>query len=307
MAGRRSKPSPGPVRFTTMSMSFFLQALLNGILIGGVYSLVAIGLNMIFGVMKIINFAHGSLMMLGMYTTYWAVKFLPISPYTSILIAAPTLFFIGMCLQKFFINPIIDAPEHNQLLLTLGLSLFLDNLALFLWSPDYRVLSTPYAAINFYVGDISISLVRVLAFCLAMLCTAILYVVLTRTDLGKAIRAASEEREGAVLMGINFKRIYLIAFGTGAACAGVAGAAVVPFFPVYPHVGGLFVITAFVVVVLGGMGSFLGAFVGGVIIGVAESVGAIFLPGSMKAIVSFTIFILILLFKPTGLFGSRSG
>ena len=290
-----------------MSMSFFLQALLNGLLIGGVYSLVAIGLNMIFGVMKIINFAHGSLMMLGMYTAYWAVKFLPINPYTSILIAAPMLFLIGVCLQKFFINPIIDAPEHNQLLLTLGLSLFLDNLALFLWSPDYRVLSTPYAAINFYVGDISISLVRVLAFGLAMICTAILYLVLTRTDLGKAIRAASEEREGAVLMGINFKRIYLIAFGAGAACAGVAGAAVTPFFPVYPHVGGLFVITAFVVVVLGGMGSFFGAFVGGVIIGVAESVGALFLPGSMKAIVSFTIFILILLFKPTGLFGSRSG
>jgi branched-chain amino acid transport system permease protein len=140
-----------------------------------------------------------------------------------------------------------------------------------------------------------------------MVCTAILFIILTRTDLGRAIRAASEERDGAVLMGINVQRIFLVAFGLGAACAGVAGATITPFFPVYPHVGSLFVITAFVVVVLGGMGSFMGAFAGGVIIGIAESVGAIFLPGSMKALVSFTIFILILLFKPTGLFGGRRG
>jgi branched-chain amino acid transport system permease protein len=138
-----------------------------------------------------------------------------------------------------------------------------------------------------------------------MLCTAVLFLLLTRTDLGKAIRAASEEPEGAVLMGINVRRIYWISFGIGAACAGVSGAAVAPFFPVYPQVGGLFVITAFVVVVLGGMGSFLGAFAGGIIIGLADSVGAMLLPGSMKALISFTIFILILLFKPNGLFGGR--
>lgn len=289
------------------NISFICQAIINGLLIGGVFALVAVGLNLIFGVMKIINFAHGSLMMLGMYIAYWAAAGLSINPYLSILIVIPVLFAIGALMQKFLINPIISAPEHNQLLLTLGVSLFLENLALFLWSPDYRVLSTPLSGINYYVGDISISLVRVLAFLVAVIATIVLYFILTRTDLGKAIRAASEEREGAILMGIDVRRIYLICFGIGAACAGVAGATITPFFPVYPYVGGLFVITAFVVVVLGGMGSFWGAFAGGLIIGVAESVGAVFLPGSMKAIVSFTIFILILLFKPNGLFGGQRG
>jgi branched-chain amino acid transport system permease protein len=290
-----------------MNASFVAQSLLNGVLIGGVYSLAAIGLNLIFGVMKIINFAHGALMMAGMYTCYWSVMLLQINPYAAILIVIPMMFLIGAILQRFLVDPIITAPEHNQLLLTLGVSLFLENLALFLWSPDYRVLSTPFSEVNYYWGDISFSLVRILAFALAMLSTAVLYIVLTKTDLGKAIRAASEEPDGAVLMGINVRRIYWISFGIGAACAGVAGAAIAPFFPVYPQVGGLFVITAFVVVVLGGMGSFLGAFVGGIIIGVADSVGAMFLPGSMKAIISFIIFILILLFKPSGLFGGRRG
>jgi branched-chain amino acid transport system permease protein len=287
--------------------NFFLQAVINGLLIGGVYSLTAVGLNLIFGVMRIVNFAHGALMMVGMYIAYWSVTLLPINPYLSLLIVILALFALGALIQNFLINPIMSAPEHNQLLLTLGVSLFLENLALFMWSPDYRVMATPLANINYYFGDISLSLVRMLAFGVAMVCSAVLYLILTHTDLGKAIRAASEEREGAVLMGINVRRIYFFSFGIGAACAGVAGATITPFFPVYPHVGGLFVITAFVVVVLGGMGSFGGAFVGGLIIGVAESIGAIFLPGSMKAIVSFAIFILILLFKPTGILGGHRG
>jgi branched-chain amino acid transport system permease protein len=290
-----------------LNTTFILQAVINGVLIGGVYSLVAVGLNLIFGVMRIINFAHGALMMMGMYIAYWSAVILHINPYVSLLGVIPCLFLLGAVVQRGLITPIIDAPEHNQLLLTLGVSLFLENLALFLWSPDYRMVPMPLNNINWYVGDITISLVRVLAFSVSLLCSGILFVVLTKTDLGKAIRAASDERDGAILMGINVNKIYMIAFGIGSACAGVAGATITPFFPVYPQVGGLFVITAFVVVVLGGMGSFVGAFAGGLIIGVAESIGAIFLPGSMKAIVSFSIFILILLFKPAGLFGGRRG
>jgi branched-chain amino acid transport system permease protein len=289
-----------------MNTSFILQSMINGLLIGGVYSLVAIGLNMIFGVMKIINFAHGSLMMVGMYACYWAVRLGGVDPYLSILMVIPLLFVLGALIQRLFINPIIDAPEHNQLLLTLGLSLFLENLALFLWSPDYRVLQTGYASVNFHYGDISLSLVRILAFVISMFGTAALFLLLTKTDLGKAIRAASEEPVGAMIVGVNVRKIYMVSFGVGAACAGVAGAAVAPFFPVYPTVGGLFVITAFVVVVLGGMGSFIGAFFGGLIIGMAESMGAIFMPASMKSLISFVIFVLILLFKPSGLFGGKS-
>lgn len=286
-----------------MSFTYILQTLLDGLLMGGVYGLVAIGLTLIFGVMKVINFAHGALMMLGMYVTYWAFALLHIDPYVSIVITIPILFFVGVCFQKFLINPIIDAPEHNQLLLTLGVSLFLENLVVFLWSPDYRVVRTSYEFVYFYIGDVSISLLRLLAFCVAMLVASIVYLVLTKTDLGKAIRAASEEPGGALLMGINVRRIYWITFGIGAACAGVSGTAVAPFFPVYPTVGGVFVITAFMVVVLGGMGSVIGAFVGGLIIGVADNVGGLFFPGAMKHLLSFIIFILILLFRPAGLFG----
>jgi branched-chain amino acid transport system permease protein len=286
-----------------MNLNFVLQSLLNGLLIGGVYSLIAIGLTLIFGVMKVINFAHGAVMMLGMYCTYWLFVFLKVNPYLSILLVIPILFIIGAAFQKFLINPIIKAPGHNQLFLTLGVSLFLQNMAVFLWSPDYRVLKTHYANITYYIGDISISLSHLLAFGLAVLFASILYVILTRTDLGRAIRAASEEPQGAMLMGINIKRIYWISFGIGSACAGVSGAAITTFFPIYPYVGDIFVLTAYVVVVLGGLGSVLGAFVGGLIIGVADSIGAMFLPGAMKSILSFIIFILILLFKPTGLFG----
>jgi branched-chain amino acid transport system permease protein len=286
-----------------MTSTFVIQSLLNGLLIGSIYSLVAIGLTLIFGVMKVINFAHGALMMLGMYFTYWFFVLLHVNPYVSILLVIPLLFLIGAAFQKFLINPIIKAPEHNQLFLTLGVSLFLQNLAVFLWSPDYRVMKTRYSNVNFYIGDVSISLSHLLAFGLAALVAAILYVVLSKTDLGRAIRAASEERTGAMLMGINIKRIYWISFGIGAACAGVSGTAVTPFFPIYPYVGDIFVLTAYVVVVLGGLGSVFGAFVGGLIIGLADSVGAMILPGAMKSIITFVLFIIILLLRPTGLFG----
>jgi branched-chain amino acid transport system permease protein len=255
--------------------------------------------------MRVVNFAHGTLMMLGMYTTYWAFSLLHIDPYLSILICIPILFAIGACIQRFLITPIIKAPEHNQLLLTLGVSLFLENLVVFLWSPDYRVTRPAYEFVYFYFGELSISLLKLLAFAAAMLVTLVIYLLLSRTDLGKAIRAASEEPHGALLMGINIRRIYWITFGIGAACAGVAGSVTAPFFPAYPTVGSIFVITAFMVVVLGGMGSVPGAFVGGLVIGVADSIGGLIFPGAMKTLISFVLFILILLFKPTGLLGGE--
>jgi branched-chain amino acid transport system permease protein len=289
-----------------MDFTFVVQSLLNGLLIGGVYSLVAIGLTVIFGVMKIINFAHGALMMLGMYATYWIATLLQLNVYVTIVFVLPLLFLVGVLFQKFLISPIMNAPGHNQLFLTLGVMLFLQNMAVFLWTPDFRILKTSYANINYYIGDISISLVHVLAFLMALLFSGLLYIILHKTDLGRAIRAASEEPVGAQLMGINIKRIYWITFGIGSACAGVAGTAITPFFPIYPYVGDIFVLTAYVVVVLGGMGSVFGAFVGGLIIGMADSIGAMILPGSMKSVLSFVIFIMILLFRPTGLFGRQN-
>lgn len=275
-------------------------------MIGGVYSLVAIGLTLIFGVMKVINFAHGALMMLGMYASYWIATLLQINVYATIAFVLPLLFIVGVLFQRVLISPIMNAPAHNQLFLTLGVMLFLQNMAVYLWTPDYRVLRTPYTNINFYFGDITISLVHILAFIMAIVFSGIMYVILHKTDLGRAIRASSEEPVGAKLMGINIKRIYWITFGIGSACVGVAGTAVTPFFPIYPYVGDIFILTAYVVVVLGGLGSVFGAFIGGLIIGMADSIGAMILPGSMKSILSFVIFIMILLFKPTGLFGRQN-
>jgi branched-chain amino acid transport system permease protein len=286
-------------------LPLLLQSVVSGILMGGVYSLIAIGLTLIFGVMKIINFAHGSLMMLGMFTTYWLFVLLGIDPYLSLLFSIPILFIIGIVIERFLIAKVLDAPEHNQLLLTLGISLFIENFALFLWTPNFRTINVQYIKKAATVGTVMISFPKVIAFLFAIILTALLYYFLKSTDLGKAIRAASEEKEGALTVGINMRRIYYVAFGVGAACVGAAGTLTAPFFYVNPHVGGIFVITAFVVVVLGGMGNFIGAFVGGIIVGLAESVGAAFVPGQLKQLIIYFIFILVLLFKPQGLFGRR--
>jgi branched-chain amino acid transport system permease protein len=286
-------------------LPLLLQSIVSGILMGGVYSLVAIGLTLIFGVMKIINFAHGSLMMLGMFTTYWLFVLLGIDPYLSLLFSIPILFILGVIIERFLIAQVLDAPEHNQLLLTLGISLFIENFALFIWTPNFRTLNVQYIKKAATVGTVMISFPKVIAFLFAIILTTLLYYFLKKTDLGKAIRAASEEKEGALTVGINMRRIYYVAFGVGAACVGAAGTLTAPFFYVNPHVGGIFVITAFVVVVLGGMGNFIGAFVGGIIVGLAESVGAAFVPGQLKQLIIYFIFILVLLFKPQGLFGRR--
>ena len=288
-------------------LPLLLQSIVSGILMGGVYSLIAVGLTLIFGVMKIINFAHGSFMMLGMFTTYWVYVILGIDPYLSLLLSIPSLFVLGLLTQRFLISQVLDAPAHNQLLLTLGISLFIENFALFLWTPNFRNLQVSYLTKATTVGSVMISLPKVFAFLFAIILTALLYYFLKRTDLGKAIRAASEEKEGALTVGINMRRVYYIAFGIGTACVGAAGTLTAPFFYVNPHVGGIFVITAFVVVVLGGMGNFIGALAGGLIVGLAESVGAAFVPGQVKQFIIYFIFILILLFKPEGLFGKTSG
>ncbi len=287
-------------------LPLLLQSIVSGLLMGGVYSLVAVGLSLIFGVMRIINFAHGSFMMLGMFTTYWLYVLLGVDPYLSLLFSIPLLFVIGLLAEHFLIEKVLAAPEHNQLLLTLGLSMFIENFALLVWSPNYRTLNIPYVNKAATVGTVMISYPKVIAFIFAIVLTAALYSFLKRTDLGKAIRAASEEKEGALTVGINLKRIYYIAFGIGTACVGAAGTLTAPFFYVNPHVGGIFVITAFVIVVLGGMGNLIGALVGGLIIGLAESVGAAFIPGQLKQFIIYFIFILVLLFKPEGLFGRAS-
>jgi branched-chain amino acid transport system permease protein len=285
-----------------MNLRVFLQAIVSGLLTGGVYALIGVGLNLIFGVMKIINFAHGSLLMLGMYSTYWLFTFFRIDPYLSLAITVPLLFLIGVIIQKVLINPIIEYPENNQLVLTMGVMLFLENLALFLWGPDFRTVKVSYVGTVLSLSIVRVNLLRFIAFAGGLLLALLLYIFLKKTDMGKAIRASSEEREGASVVGISVKRVHLISFGIGTACVGAAGTLITPFFYLSPHVGHLFLLTAFMVVVMGGMGSFVGAIIGGFIIGLTESLGAVTLPGSLGQIIPFSLFVIILLFKPTGLF-----
>jgi len=285
-----------------LNASLILQALVNGVLMGSIYALVGIGLALIFGVMNIVNFAHGSLMMAAMYLSYWLFVSLKVDPYLSMLATVPFLFFFGLLIQRWLIERVIDAKHSIQILLTVGLSLFLDNLALALFTPDFRAISVSYQTASLVLGGIIISYPQLIAFLLALGLTFALYLFIKKTMTGKAIRATSVEKEGAILVGINSQRIHYLTFGIGSACVGAAGAAVLPFFYCSPNVGYAFVIPAFVVVVLGGMGNFWATLVGGLIVGVAESLGAIFVPGSLKQMVMFIIFVLVLFFKPRGLF-----
>ena len=290
-----------------MTSGLFQQAVVSGLLLGGVYGLVASGLTLIFGVLRIVNFAHGALMMLAMYTSYWLFAWGGVDPYLSVVLTAPLFFVLGVVIQKLIIEPNREAAEHNQLLLTLGLALFLENLALVLWQGDFRTVKSAVSGASFALGEALVDVSRLIACGGAVLVALGLFVFLRTTDIGKAIRALAEEPEGALLMGINVRRIRAVAFGIGTGCVAVAGSLVTPFFYVAPDVGESFNLMAFVVVVLGGMGNFVGALLGGFIVGLAESLGAAFLPGSLKQLVVFAIFAAVLLLRPAGLFGGRRG
>ena len=286
-----------------MTVGLLLQAAVSGILLGGVYGLVASGLTLIFGVLRIVNFAHGAVMMLAMYASFWLFALAGIDPYLSIVITAPLFFVIGIIIERVIIEPNRLAAEHNQLLLTLGLALFLENLALVLWQGDFRTVKSALSGASFVLGDALVEVPRLIACGGAILVALGLFAFLRATDVGKAIRALAEEPEGAVLMGINVARIRAVAFGIGTGCVAIAGSLVTPFFYVAPDVGESFNIMAFVVVVLGGMGNFVGALLGGFIVGLAESLGATLLPGSLKQLVVFGLFAAVLLLRPQGLFG----
>lgn len=281
------------------------QALISGLFMGGIYSLVAIGFTLILGVLGIINFAQGALMVVGMYITLWLFTTYGIDPYLSLPISVLALFLVGALIQRFTIRPIMDAPAHNQLLLTLGITLFIVNLIMVLFKADPRVIQSDISGTRMFIGEVMISFPRLVAFAGGITIATALFLFMGRTDLGKAIRASAEEREGSALVGINVKRIHLIAFGLGAACAGAAGVLMTPFFTLTPTAGDTFIMIMFAVVVLGGMGNMLGSLLGGIIIGLVESLGAVFLPGSSRLLGVFLVFILILLFRPTGLLGKK--
>jgi len=285
-------------------MAIFLQSLISGILVGGVYALIGIGLTIIFGVMRVINFAHGDLLMLGMYATYFLFSLLHIDPFVSIIIIIPLMFLFGAFLQTVFINRALNALPQNQILLTIGMGLVMSNSIMLAFTSDYRILTTTYSSSSVIVMGISISEPLVYSFIITAAITAVLYWFLYRTDTGQAVRATAQHREAAQLMGINVKRMSVLAFGIGTALAGTAGALISPTYYIFPQVGSVFTLKAFVITVLGGMGSIVGAMLGGVLIGVAESVGGVYLGSGWKDVIVFVLFLLVLLFKPSGLLGT---
>jgi len=263
----------------------------------------ALGLSLIFGVMRVINFAHGDMMVWGMYLTLWLFVSFGLDPYLSVLATGAAIFALGVLIQRGLINRILDAPHEMQILLMLGVALVLENTALMVGGPDPRRVSPSYALSTLWLGPIVFDVPRVVTFAVALILAFGLYLFLKRTDLGRTIRAASDNRIGALLVGADIQKVFSLAFGIGAACVGAAGTLLTPFLPFSPATGLFFTMTSFNIVIIGGMGSLLGAFVGGLLVGVSESLGAILLVPSLKEIVTFILLVLILLFRPQGLLG----
>jgi len=265
--------------------------------------MIGVGLTIVFGVMRIINMAHGDMVMLGMYGAFWAHAAWGMDPFLSIILWVPAGFVGGLFIFRFLMRKIVPAGELNTLLYTAGLSLFVANLALLIWTGDYRTIKLPYAIMPLRPWDIAVPIPLAIAFCMAILVTVALYWFLVHTDTGRAIRATSQEPEAAALMGISVGRISMITFGLGTGLACGAGVLLAPSLYLYPTVGEILVAKCFVIVVLGGLGSVPGAIAGGVILGLAESLGAVYVSVPFKDAIGFIIFLLVLLFRPAGLFG----
>lgn len=286
-------------------LAILIPSVLNGLTTGALYALVALGLTLIYGVLHIINFAHGALLMIGLYAVYFLNVQFGVDPYVSLLIVPPLMFALGYALQRGIITRAGHGRDENILLVTLGLSIVIENLSLFVFKSDTRVIDTPYSFEVVEILGAFLPLPKVIAFIGAFVTAGILWVLMARTDLGKAIRALAKERKGAKLVGINTEHVYAMSFGLGIACLGVAACLLLPSYYVSPQVGHGFVLIAFTIVVLGGMGSFVGALIGGLIIGVVEALGGLFLGESLGQIGIFAIFILVLIFRPTGLLGHK--
>ena len=289
-----------------MPIEILWPSLLNGLLTGGIYALVALGLTLIYGVLHIINFAHGALLMAALYGVYFLFARLGLDPYAALLVMVPAMFAVGYALQRFVIGRASHGKDENILLVTLGVAIIIENLSLYFFRSDTRTIDTPYALATVDLLGATISLTKLLAFGGALATAALLWLLMARTDLGRAIRACAKERQGARLVGIDVDHVFAMSFGIGLACLGAAACFLMPAYYVNPQVGSGFVLVAFTVVVLGGMGSFAGALVGGILIGAVESVGGLWLGESLGQIAIFVIFLAVLLLRPQGLFGARA-
>lgn len=284
------------------SRGVLLQAVVTGLLLGGVYGLVAMGLSLIFGVLGIINFAHGTIVTVGLYVSYLLVTDLGLDPYLALPATVVILFVFGSFIQKFMIRRTLGQPLENQLLLTVGLSILLQNLLLIFFSPTPRSIRVDYANTQVDILGATASLSRVIAFVGALIIGLLLWLLLKKTNYGTSIRAVAQNPKGAALVGINVRQVYIVAFALGIACAGAAASLILPFLTIDPLVGEPFTILAFVTVILGGLGNVVGALVGGLVIGLVYEIGGLLLPGQDKLLLVFIVFVLVLLARPQGLF-----
>jgi len=295
-------------------IELLLQVVIAGILIGGLYSVIGLGMSLIMGVMRIINLAHGELMMVAMYITYFAFTMYAVDPYVSLLVVLPAMFALGALLQRFLINRVMYTDSilpQNQVLLTVGIGMVLSNLALVAFSANYRSVPVSYAGATLYwdiaLGGqtiaLSFNVPLLVAFGIAVVLTAGLFLLLMRTDVGRMIRATAQDRDAATLMGVNTKRVTVITFGLGSALVGAAGTLLVPIYYLFPTIGAPFTAKAFIITVLGGLGNTAGAILGGLVLGLAESLGSAYISLGYKDAFGFVMFVLVLIFLPKGLLG----
>lgn len=284
-----------------------IQGALSGLLIGGVYGLIALGLNLVFGTMRVINFAQGSLLMVGMFLAYWLFVLTGLHPYLSPLVTVPVLFALGCAIQYFLVTPLLAREKAREpmsvLLMTLGLALVLENLALFLFRADYKTINVHETNAVWLVGDYVVGVARFWALVALLLSVGALWLFLRRTDMGRAIRAVGQDRQVARLMGINDRLVFNYAFGVSTALMGIAAAALVPFYYTHPAVGTSFLLKAFVIVVLGGLGSMPGAAIGGLLVGMIEGLIGIWTQAAVAQVLLFAVFVGMLFFRPAGLLG----
>jgi branched-chain amino acid transport system permease protein len=289
-----------------LSPVILVPAVLNGLMTGAIYALIALGLTLIYGVLHIINFAHGALLTAAMFAAFFAYTLLGIDPYLAAVIITPLFFLLGYALQRFIIGPAAHGEDRNFLLVTLGLAIMIENGLLYAFRADTRTINLPYAFNTIEIGTAFIAVPRVVAFVAMIVVAAVLWAIMQWTDTGKAIRAVAKEKLGAELSGIDVAHIYAVTFGLGTACVAVAACLLIPTYYVNPTAGDAFVLIAFTIVVLGGMGSIAGALLGGLFVGVVESLSSIFLGESLGQIGIFVMFIAMLLIRPSGLFGERA-
>jgi branched-chain amino acid transport system permease protein len=289
-----------------LSSVILFPAVLNGLMTGAVYALVALGLTLIYGVLHIINFAHGALLTAAMFAAFFAHRLFGLDPYLAAIILTPLFYLLGYGLQRFIIGPAAHGEDRNILLVTLGLAVVIENALLYAFRADTRTLNLPYAFDVVEVGPAFLAVPRVVAFTVVIVVALVLWLIMQWTDTGRAIRAVAKEKLGAELSGINVAHIYAVTFGLGTACLAIAACLLIPTYYVNPHAGNAFVLIAFTIVVLGGMGSVAGALVGGLFVGVVESLSGLYLGESLGQIGIFAMFILVLLIRPSGLFGERA-